>query len=93
MEVLEVLAFIGGVLTAFYSTHQAVILLGRKARDWMEVTAALGGLLYLFGVYIAGYAAFDASYKIAYSIQAFGVGLLLLPRVVRITHAALQDEE
>ena len=91
MLVINVLTFLGGVLITFYSTHQAVILLGGKARDWMEVTAGVGGLLYLIGVYLTGFAPFDAPYRLACALQGFGVGLLLLPRVVRITHAALDE--
>ena len=92
MAMIELVLFIGITLIAYYATHQAVILLARKARDWMEAVAGVGGLLYLFGVYIAGFSAFNPSYIIAYALQALGVSLLLLPRIIRITEAALRDD-
>ncbi len=90
-QLVEIITFTGGVLIAFYSTHQAVIVIAGRARDWMEVAAGLGGLLFLFGVYLTGSRVLDANYLIAYSFQSLGVGLMLLPRIVRITIQALRD--
>ncbi len=87
-QLADIVTFIGGVLIAFYATHQAVITIARRTRDWMEAAAGVGGLLFLLGVYLAGSLNY---YLIAYALQSFGVGLLLLPRVVRITIQALRD--
>lgn len=90
-QIVEIVTFVGGVLIAFYSTHQAVIVVARRARDWMEVVAGVGGLLFLLGVYLTGSRVLDTNYAIAYSLQSLGVGMMLLPRIVRITIQALRD--
>ena len=90
-QISEILSFVGGVLITVYATHQAVIALAGKANDWMEGVAGLGGVLYLFGVYLAGSRVLNDAYVIAYALQSVGVGLMLLPRVVRITYLSLKD--
>lgn len=88
--IADALRFVGLVLITVYATHQAIILVFGRADDWMEALAGAGGLLFLLGVYLAGSRLLDDAYIIANGLQSVGVGLLLMPRVVRITLAALR---
>ena len=91
-QISDVLAFLGGFLITTYATHQAIIALSGKSRDWMEAIAGLGGAMYLLGAYLAGSRVLNDNYQIAYALQSLGVGMMLAPRIVMITYSSLANQ-